>query len=144
VLEITESSVMGDPDRTLPVLRRLAVTGVALSLDDFGTGFSSLSYLQRFPVREVKIDRSFVRGLSDPAGAHTAEALIRSIIGLGESLRLNVVAEGVEDAATLAKLQEYGCDVAQGYFIGRPAPADQLRLRPALDRSAGWPRAVGE
>jgi len=144
VLEITESSVMGDPDRTLPVLRRLAVTGVALSLDDFGTGFSSLSYLQRFPVREVKIDRSFVRGLSDPAGAHTAEALIRSIIGLGESLRLNVVAEGVEDAATLAKLQEYGCDVAQGYFIGRPAPADQLRLRPALNRSAGWPRAVGE
>ncbi len=143
VLEITESSVMGDPDRTLPVLRRLAAIGVSLSLDDFGTGYSSLSYLQRFPVREVKIDRSFVGGLSDPAGAHTAEALIRSIIGLGESLRLNVVAEGVEDAATLAKLQQYGCDVAQGYFIGRPAPADQVRLEPPQERPTGWPRAVG-
>lgn len=142
VLEITESSVMGDPDRTLPVLRRLAATGVALSLDDFGTGYSSLSYLQRFPVREVKIDRSFVGGLSDPAGAHTAEALIRSIIGLGESLRLNVVAEGVEDAATLLKLQQFGCDVAQGYFIGRPAPADQLRIAAPEERPTGWPRAV--
>jgi diguanylate cyclase (GGDEF)-like protein len=144
VLEITESSVMGDPDRTLPVLRRLAANGVALSLDDFGTGYSSLSYLQRFPVREVKIDRSFVRGLADPAGAHTAEALIRSIIGLGDSLRLNIVAEGVEDAATLLKLQQYGCDVAQGYFIGRPAPADELRIAAANERSRGWPRAVGE
>jgi EAL domain-containing protein (putative c-di-GMP-specific phosphodiesterase class I) len=92
----------------------------------------------------VKIDRSFVRGLADPAGAHTAEALIRSIIGLGESLRLNIVAEGVEDAATLLKLQQYGCDVAQGYFIGRPAPADELRISAANERSRGWPRAVGE
>jgi diguanylate cyclase (GGDEF)-like protein len=143
-LELTESMLMkaGEQgDRTLAAVKAL---GVALSLDDFGTGYSSLSYLQRFPVREVKIDRSFVRGLSDPAGAHTAEALIRSIIGLGESLRLNVVAEGVEDAATLVKLQQFGCDVAQGYFIGRPAPADQLHIAAPTQRSSEWPRAVGE
>jgi predicted signal transduction protein with EAL and GGDEF domain len=129
VLEITESSVMDDPERTVPILVRLASTGVTLSLDDFGTGYSSLSYLQRLPVREVKIDRSFVRGLADPDDARASEALIRSIAGLGESLQLNIVAEGVEDAKTIDLLRQYGCDVAQGYFIGRPEPADRITAR---------------
>jgi diguanylate cyclase (GGDEF)-like protein len=129
VLEITESSVMDDPERTVPILVRLASTGVTLSLDDFGTGYSSLSYLHRLPVREVKVDRSFVRGLANPAEARASEALIRSIAGLGESLQLNVVAEGVEDAETVDLLRQYGCDVAQGYYIGRPETAERLTAR---------------
>ncbi|MDQ1487292.1 MAG: hypothetical protein QOJ62_2985 [Actinomycetota bacterium] len=135
VLEITESSVMDDPERTVPILVRLASTGVALSLDDFGTGYSSLSYLQRLPVREVKIDRSFVRGLGVLGDARASEALIRSIAGLGESLQLNVVAEGVEDAQTVDQLRLYGCDVAQGYYVGRPEPAD--RITATLRQAAG-------
>ena len=129
VLEITESSVMDDPERTVPILVRLASTGVTLSLDDFGTGYSSLSYLQRLPVREVKIDRSFVHGLGNPDDARASEALIRSIAGLGESLDLNVVAEGVEDADTIDLLRQYGCDVAQGYYIGQPEPADRITAK---------------
>jgi EAL domain-containing protein (putative c-di-GMP-specific phosphodiesterase class I) len=134
VLEITESAVMDDPERTVPILERLASTGVTLSLDDFGTGYSSLSYLHRLPVRELKIDRSFVRGLADPDDARASEALIRSIAGLGESLKLNIVAEGVEDAETIDLLRLYGCDVAQGYYIGRPEPADRMTAR--LHRAA--------
>jgi diguanylate cyclase (GGDEF)-like protein len=154
VLEITESSVMGDSQRTMPVLEHLARMGITLSLDDFGTGYSSLSYLQRLPVREVKVDRSFVMGLSNSASARASEALIRSIAGLGDSLQLNIVAEGVEDAQTLAKLRAFGCHVAQGYYIGRPDDAerttDLLRQindpRPrlhAVDESPVW-RAVGD
>jgi diguanylate cyclase (GGDEF)-like protein len=139
VLEITESSVMDDPERTVPILVRLASTGVTLSLDDFGTGYSSLSYLQRLPVREVKIDRSFVYGLGNPDDARASEALIRSIAGLGESLELNVVAEGVEDAETMELLRQYGCDVAQGYFIGQPEPADRITAK-LQDAASARPR----
>jgi diguanylate cyclase (GGDEF)-like protein len=125
VLEITESSVMGDPDQTLPVLHALRELGVGLSLDDFGTGYSSLSYLQRLPVSEVKIDRSFVTGLSgdDPT---STRALITAIIGLGDALGLRIVAEGIEDQATLNELRLMGCDVAQGYYIARPMGGRQL------------------
>ena len=129
ILEITESSVMGDPDHTVPILRRLAAIGVTLSLDDFGTGYSSLSYLQRLPVRELKIDRSFVVGLeatSDDRAAETSAALIRSITGLKTTLGLRIVAEGVEDGHTMERLRELGCDLIQGYHIGRPAPAEEL------------------
>ena len=124
ILEITESSVMGDAERTLPVLERLAGAGIMLSLDDFGTGYSSLSYLQRLPVSEVKIDRSFVLGLT--GGDETSTVLVRSIISLGASLRLRIVAEGVEDAGTLEQLRELGCDVIQGWHTGRPVPAAEL------------------
>ena len=90
---------MGDPERTVPTLERLAALGVTLSLDDFGTGYSSLSYLQRLPVRELKIDRSFLLGLDrDPTTPGPARVLVRSIVGLGQSLGLTVVAEGVETA----------------------------------------------
>ncbi len=125
VLEITESSVMGDPEQTMPVLQQLRDLGVCLSLDDFGTGYSSLSYLQRLPVGEVKIDRSFVMGLSGEDKIST-RALIRTITGLGAALGLRIVAEGVEDQATLSELRDLGCDVAQGYYISRPMPAADL------------------
>jgi diguanylate cyclase (GGDEF)-like protein len=126
ILEITESAVMGDPDRAVPALRRVADIGVKLSLDDFGTGYSSLSYLQRLPVQEVKIDRSFVFGLGGPTSSYASAALIRSIITIGENLGLRIVAEGVEDAIVLEALRGLGCDLAQGYHIGRPGTSEQL------------------
>jgi diguanylate cyclase (GGDEF)-like protein len=125
ILEITESSVMGDPEQTVPILHQLADLGLCLSLDDFGTGYSSLSYLQRLPVGEVKIDRSFVLGLAaeDP---RNSQALIRSITGLGANLGLRVVAEGVEDEERMTQLRELGCHVAQGYCISRPLALKDL------------------
>lgn len=125
ILEITESIAMGDPKVTMPVLHRLNDLGVSLSLDDFGTGHSSLAYLQQLPVTEVKIDRSFVLGLSsdDPTNSR---ALIRGIASLSKNLGLRVVAEGVEDEERLTELRNLGCDVAQGYFISRPLPAADL------------------
>jgi diguanylate cyclase (GGDEF)-like protein len=125
ILEITESSVMGDPEQTIPVLQKLNRLGVVLSLDDFGTGYSSLSYLQQLPVQEVKIDRSFVVGLASPTPT-SSRALIHSITGLGRTLDLRIVAEGVEDAQRLHELAELGCDVAQGYHISRPLPAEDF------------------
>jgi diguanylate cyclase (GGDEF)-like protein len=127
ILEITESSVMGDPEQTMPVLHQLHDLGTCLSLDDFGTGYSSLSYLQRLPVGEVKIDRSFVLGLASD-NRDNSRALIRSITGLGATLGLRIVAEGVEDQAALDELRALGCHVAQGYHISRPLAAADLRL----------------
>ncbi|WP_369054489.1 putative bifunctional diguanylate cyclase/phosphodiesterase [Kineococcus terrestris] len=128
VLEITESAVMGDPRQSVQVLRRLADSGVTLSLDDFGTGHSSLSYLQRLPVHEVKVDRSFVAGLTaeDPAERRVAHALVGGITGLSRALELRVVAEGVEDRATLEVLRALGCDVVQGWHTGRPVPGGEI------------------
>jgi predicted signal transduction protein with EAL and GGDEF domain len=126
ILEITESSVMGDPERTVPTLERLAAIGVTLSLDDFGTGYSSLSYLQRLPVRELKIDRSFLLGLGEESTAHASRVLVRSMVGLGQSLGLTVVAEGVETSDVLEELRGLGCDVAQGYLVSRPVPGGLL------------------
>jgi diguanylate cyclase (GGDEF)-like protein len=137
ILEITESSVMGEPEATIPVLQALADLGVAVSLDDFGTGYSSLSYLQRLPVNEVKIDRSFVIGLAAPDPTNS-RALIRSITGLGANLALRIVAEGVETAEQLDELHSLGCHLAQGYYISRPLPAADLArwLEQACDTSA--------
>jgi len=139
VLEITESSVMGDPKQTLPVLHALRDLGICLSLDDFGTGYSSLSYLQRLPVSEVKIDRSFVTGLAgdDPV---STRALISAIIGLGDALGLRIVAEGIEDQATLNELRAMGCDVAQGYYIARPMGHLDLSRWLAQHAREGTPR----
>jgi diguanylate cyclase (GGDEF)-like protein len=125
ILEITESSIMGDPEQTLPILHRLNALGACVSLDDFGTGYSSLSYLQRLPVRELKIDQSFVRGLCGENEA-SSEALIRSITSLGANLDLRIVAEGIEDTATMAWLKRLGCHVGQGYAISRPLPVREL------------------
>ncbi len=122
-LEVTESSVMHDPDRATRVLRQLHSLGVQLSVDDFGTGYSSLAYLQRLPVDEVKIDKSFVSDLATESGD---VAIVRAIVDLGHNLGLRVVAEGVEDARSLAVLQGLGCDSAQGYLVSRPLPHDRL------------------
>ena len=126
-------------DATVPILAQLVASGVTLSLDDFGTGYSSLAYLQRLPVQEVKIDRSFVTGLAGDDD-HASEALITSIISLGRAFGLRVVAEGVEDAQTLKRLAALGCDTAQGYYFGRPRPAEELPgTAQALLRAGGVP-----
>ena len=116
-LEITESSLMEDADRVLPVLQALRDMGVQLSIDDFGTGYSSLAYLNRLPVNELKIDRSFV---TEADLQPDARALLRTIIDLGHSLNMFVTAEGIERPEELALLAELGCDQAQGYLISRP------------------------
>jgi diguanylate cyclase (GGDEF)-like protein len=121
--ELTESAVMSDPERALPVLRRLHGLGVRIAVDDFGTGYSSLAYLRRLPVDEVKIDKSFVLGLASDLGDL---AVVRAIVDLGHSLGLTVVAEGVEEDATRDQLVEMGCDIAQGYLISRPLGAERF------------------
>jgi len=125
-LEITESAVMAEPARVLETMNRLRAEGLRFAIDDFGTGYSSLTYLQRLPVEEIKIDRAFVGQLvTDPGSA----AIVRATIELGGSLGLDVVAEGVEDAATWQMLNRLGCATAQGYFLSRPMPAAEF---------AGW------
>jgi diguanylate cyclase (GGDEF)-like protein len=122
-LEITESVIMADPMRAMAVLARLSDLGVGLSLDDFGVGYSSLAYLKRLPVTEIKIDKSFVMNIShDESDA----MIVRSTIGLARSLGMRVVAEGVETQETWTRLVALGCDVAQGYFLCRPKPAEEL------------------
>lgn len=123
-LEITESSVMEDADRVLPVLHGLRALGVQLSIDDFGTGYSSLAYLQRLPASELKIDRSFVAEADRSA---EARALLKTIIDLGHSLKMIVTAEGVERTEEQDLLIELGCDQAQGYLISRPLAPDAAR-----------------
>jgi diguanylate cyclase (GGDEF)-like protein len=120
-LEITESMLMSDPDRSLVTLTRLSQLGVGLSVDDYGTGYSSLANLRRLPIDELKIDRSFVSPmLSDESDL----IIVRSTINLGHDLGLTVVAEGVEDEATLHRLEGLGCDLAQGYHFSKPLPAE--------------------
>jgi diguanylate cyclase (GGDEF)-like protein len=122
-LEITESAVMTDPTRAMAILDRLSFMGVRLSLDDFGTGHSSLSYLQRLPVNEVKIDRSFVMNMATDENDAT---IVRTTIDLGRNLGLETVAEGVETPEIWSQLENLGCDMAQGYYLSRPVPASEL------------------
>ena len=123
-LEITESTVMAESQRTLETLEKLRSLGVRLSIDDFGTGYSSLAYLHRLPVHEMKIDHSFVSGLIDNT---TSDAIVRAAVDLGHKLCLAVVAEGIEDGATWNKAREYGIDFGQGYYLARPVPAEDVR-----------------
>ncbi|HJV87263.1 MAG TPA: EAL domain-containing protein [Noviherbaspirillum sp.] len=122
-LEITESTLMEHAQDTLEALHRLRSLGVRLSIDNFGTGYSSLAYLKRFPVDIIKIDRSFVR---DVPGDSDDASIVTSIIALAHSLRLEVVAEGVETEAQLALLRERSCDILQGVYLSKPVPAEQL------------------
>jgi diguanylate cyclase (GGDEF)-like protein len=122
-LEVTEGHVMSDPDHAVGVLRRLRGLGVHLAIDDFGTGYSSLAYLKQLPVDEVKLDRSFVMHMT--SDRHDA-AIVRSTIELAHNLGLCVVAEGVEDHSTWDLLADMGCDLAQGYHLARPMPADEV------------------
>jgi diguanylate cyclase len=123
VLEVTESVLLSDPDRSLAVVRGLADLGVEVSIDDFGTGWCSLSYLRVLPLGELKLDRSFTADLL--TDARTA-AIVASTIDLAHRLGLRVVAEGVEQEATLNRLRELGCDESQGYLHARPLPAEEL------------------
>ncbi|MBI2213561.1 MAG: EAL domain-containing protein [Acidobacteria bacterium] len=122
-LELTESSLMSDPENALAILERLRKLGVRLSIDDFGTGYSSLSHLRTLPVDEIKIDKSFVKEMLANA---SDEAIVHSTIQLCQNLGRSVVAEGVEDPETLLRLRELGCDFAQGFHIARPMDADAL------------------
>ena len=118
-LEITESAMMANPERALEVLTGLHSMNVHLSVDDFGTGFSSLAYLRKFPVSSLKIDKSFVMNM---AGDENDTAIVVSTIELAHNLGLSVVAEGVENEKVLGLLAKHGCDIAQGYYLGRPMP----------------------
>ena len=126
-LEITESAIMDDPQRALATLDQLSKMGFKLSIDDFGTGFSSLAYLKNLPVDELKIDKSFVMGLADANAEHGDAMIVRSTIDLAHNLGLTVVAEGVENAAILQRLTEMGCDEAQGYHMSKPVPLAALQ-----------------
>jgi diguanylate cyclase (GGDEF)-like protein len=138
-LEVTETSIMVDPSRTMTVLGLLRDLGVTLSIDDFGTGYSSLAYLRRLEAHELKIDKSFVFTM---ASNSDDAVIVRSTIDLGHSLGLRLVAEGVEDEGTWQMLQALGCDVIQGYHLARPMPTTALvdwmnsyeRMRRGVDR----------
>ena len=135
VLEVTESRLMSDPEHSATIVQELHNLGVQMSIDDFGTGYSSLAYLQRLAVDELKIDKSFITRLHEAGNA----TIVRSTIELGHNLGLRMVAEGVEDERTADRLARMGCDVLQGYLIGRPVAADDLisHLAPAAGRSSG-------
>jgi diguanylate cyclase (GGDEF)-like protein/PAS domain S-box-containing protein len=119
-LELTESCLMQDENSTVVVLRALKDVGVHLALDDFGTGYSSLSYLQRYPIDTLKIDRSFVQDLATDAGA---AKIVSAVIGMGNSLHMRVIAEGIETREQLEFLKQHGCSVGQGFYFSQPVPA---------------------
>jgi diguanylate cyclase (GGDEF)-like protein len=136
-LEITEDTLAHDPDRALATLTALHAAGIQISIDDFGTGYSSMAYLRRLPVSELKVDRSFVMGMLRQGDD---EVLVRSLVELGHNLGLTVVAEGVEDQATLDALSRFGCDVAQGFHLGRPVSASEFDDWMRQHVGAGVPR----
>ena len=128
-LELTEGTLMDDARATMVTLEQLRGIGVYLSIDDFGTGYSSMNYLKRFDVRALKIDKSFIAGL--PQDTENA-AITRAIIAMAHGLKMVVVAEGVETDEQLLMLEEYGCDMAQGYFLGHPSPHDTITAMLAM------------
>ena len=135
-LELTESILMEHSDSNINALNEFAQQGIMISIDDFGTGYSSLSYLKRFAIHALKIDQSFVHDIvtsSDDAAIATA------IIALGNSLRLKVIAEGVETEEQLAMLRNMGCHQAQGYLLGRPMPAEEFAeyVRQSVNSNSG-------
>jgi diguanylate cyclase len=142
-LEITEGVLIKDSEKALATLHQLKALGVRIAMDDFGTGYSSLSYLQRFPFDKIKIDQSFIRALESNTDS---AAIVRAVIGLGRSLKMPVIAEGVETAEQLDLLRREHCEEIQGYLIGRPMPLDQCtgffaygqpaRLKSVLEQGA--------
>ena len=137
IFEITESSIIVDPDRVLNVLERIHSLGFGLSIDDFGTGYSSLAYLKKLPVSELKIDKSFVKDMLE--GENDA-VIVRATVDLAHNLGLKVTAEGVESDEIMVALEGYHCDVAQGYYLSRPLPTPEFRQW--LD-SSGWQLQCG-
>jgi EAL domain-containing protein (putative c-di-GMP-specific phosphodiesterase class I) len=122
-IEITEGALVTDDGVSLEFLLGLREKGIRLSIDDFGTGFSSLSYLTKLPVHELKIDRTFIAGL--PTSSANV-AVVASVVGLAHQLGLDALAEGVETDDELATVRRLGCDLVQGYLLGRPMPADEI------------------
>jgi EAL domain-containing protein (putative c-di-GMP-specific phosphodiesterase class I) len=122
-LEITESLLLKDDSQIVSTLKALHEMGIHISIDDFGTGYSALSYLNRFPVSQIKIDQSFV---FDTPNDRDKSELVKAMINIAQSLRLDVIAEGVETLEQAAYLQEHGCFVAQGYLYGKPMPRSQF------------------
>ncbi len=131
-LEITETALMVDTRNALRLLRDLKALGVGIAMDDFGTGHSSLGNLRKFPFDKIKIDRSFISDGDDEPGA---EAIVQTIVAMGNSLGLTITAEGVETPRQLAMLRSLGCTYVQGYLLARPCPGEQLRL---AENRAGW------
>ena len=122
-LEITESTIMRNPEKAIQTLTEIKAMGLRIAIDDFGTGYSSLSYLKRLPLDFLKIDQSFVNNLvSDPKD----QTIIRTTIVMAHSLNLKTIAEGVETEEQLSFLQEHGCDEIQGYLFSRPLPAEEI------------------
>ena len=128
IIEITETTIIDDFAKSQRVIQRLRDMGIVVSIDDFGAGFTSLAYLSSLAVGELKLDRAFIIGLANEGGGRDLE-LVRATINLGHEMGLRVVAEGIEDVETLELLGELGCDVAQGYYISRPTPADKLSFQ---------------
>jgi diguanylate cyclase (GGDEF)-like protein len=124
-LEVTESALMTEPMRAQDVLKRLSLLGLRISIDDFGVGYTSLSQLKTLPVSELKIDRSFVTSMAQDS---SNALIVQSVVDLGHNLGLSIVAEGVETAEVLDELSALGCDIAQGYLVGRPMPAVDLDI----------------
>ena len=122
-LEITEGVVMENVEAIIPMLQTMRRLGVEIAVDDFGTGYSSLAYIARLPIHDLKIDRSFIIGMTQSEDSLT---IVKSVISLAHSLRLNVIAEGVETEEQAALLLELDCDQMQGYLIDRPAPPEQV------------------
>jgi len=114
---------MTDPERSLEIIHKLHDQGFSLSIDDYGTGYSSLAYLKKMPLSELKIDRSFV---TDILQNNNDQVIVNATINLAHNLGLSVTAEGVEDEATMQQLQDYNCDLAQGYYINKPLPFDKF------------------
>jgi len=131
VLEITETSVISHFDRSQSVIQELRDHGIVVSIDDFGAGFTSLAHLSSLAVKELKLDRIFIAALSN-GDTGRAFDLVRATINLGHALDLRIVAEGIEDYATLELLSDLGCDLGQGNFISEPQPADRLTFIPKL------------
>ena len=123
ILELTETCAMEDPVASLALLTRFRMKHFHLSIDDFGTGYSSMIQLVRLPFSEMKVDKSFVINATQSLESRT---VIKSIVDLGHSLGLTVTAEGVEDAGAVKFLEDIGCDLAQGYYLGRPMPGDRI------------------
>jgi len=130
-LELTESTIIADKVRTLHILRQIKQLGVTIALDDFGTGYSSLETLRSFPFDTIKLDRSF---MSEVETSPQAKAIIRAVLALGKSLSIPVLAEGIETQSQLSLLDAEGCDAAQGFYLGRPAPLDQIMISGRISR----------
>lgn len=122
-LEVTESSIMHNPEKVTTILSELHEMGIRLSIDDFGTGYSSLSYLKHFPIDVLKIDQSFIRDITNDADDET---IVKAIIAMGHSLNLHVIAEGVEQQSQLDRLKDFKCEWCQGYFYSKPVPAEEF------------------